>query len=212
MIQDQPLRFTSQQRHRLLELGLLEKQIEEVQRSALPAASAAIAGDPTLQDVRDEFQALLDAMGSAQEAMSKLLRADAGTPARAKVFQLIEIADFEMQGDGRIIEKALYPLTAARATVRRARNALADEQSRQNGASFYPVQQIDDALWQGFLKHYHGNADIPAYNVKRSSSETSAYWEIIAICYEAIGREKQNLERPIKAYLKWCKTHDQPLR
>lgn len=220
MSQDQPLRFSPQQRRRLLELGLLDTQIDEVQRSALPAASAAIAGDPALQDVRDEFQALLDAMGSAQEAMSKLLRLDVSTPARAKVFQLIELADFEMQGDGSIIEKALYPLTAARATARRARNALTEEQSRPNGASFYPVQQIDEALWQGFRKHHSMKLpsekavgqSLPTYNVKRSSSETSAYWEIMAICYEAIGREKQNLERPIKAYLTWCKKHDQPQR
>lgn len=99
-------RFNEEQRRQLTKLGVYEKQILELERSALPAASAALAKEPTIQDVRDKLAEVMKAIDAALNAMTSLRRAahfEIGSAAWSEVFQRIERADFVVtakdQGD-----------------------------------------------------------------------------------------------------------------
>lgn len=217
-------RFNEDQRRRLATLKVYEEQIFQVQRSALPAAAAALDEEPKISDVRDKLSEVALAIGAARDVTASLLKAteDGGnsTSAWREAFQRIERADFEgtvndhgeeLRGDGEIIERAHRALLPLARITQRALDAFkreAAEIRQRRPGTWFPVQLIDEALQAGFLEHHrateatHGAAP-PRYNVPPSTSETSEFFKVVAICYEAIGQEKRSMEAPIRAYMDW---------
>lgn len=106
--------------------------------------------------------------------------------------------------------RALVPLAGIARRALEAFNREAAEISQRRPGTWFPIQLIDEALQAGFLELSRATeatraADHPSYNLKPSTSETSEFFQVVAICYEAIGQEKKSLEAPIRAYMDWCR-------
>ena len=209
----QPI-FSPAQRQRLRSLGLIDAQIDELETNALPLSRAWLRKPPTLQDVRDELQALFDAMERAAAAMSRLLSADKFTPAMREAQARLLMACFEIHHDPHDnhdhVEKAFDALSRAKAVVQYAQESLPKTQRRHEAASVLPVKCIDKALLSGFIKGHKGCMTLPRYELRRSYSPKSKYRRIVGICYEAMGQQvNKGPERAIKAFIAWRRLTDE---
>jgi hypothetical protein len=246
-------RFNEEQWRQLTKLGLYEKQILKLERKVLPAASAALAEEATIQDVRDKLAEVMKAVNAARDVTASLLKTS--TPAWLEAFQRIERADFvvtvEDQGDesrcdgeapvlteegwlcppslendkGELrddresaeqrpresVERAyrmLLPLSRIAQRASKAFEVEAAETKPRRQGGYFEIQLIDEALRKGFLEHQEaeaaeGNVQLPPYNLRPSNSQTSGFWRVVVICYEAIGHSGKNPERPIRSYNEW---------
>jgi len=186
------IRFTEDQKKRLKELNMTDYQISEIEKKVLIASRFHIRELPTLTDVRDEFDKLERVLKDTQNTLSKLLRADEDKSAKGEVHERIISADFEMKGDGELIEKTLFSLVPITVAVRMARKKLPTEQRRTNQASPFPVQLINEVInWNIESK----------LTIRPSSSSSSRFFKIVVICYEAINEKNQDPSRAVKAYI-----------
>lgn len=204
----QPI-FTSDQRQRLLNLKLIEAQITQLEKAALPVARAVLGTPAPMQDVRDELRSLHNAMNKACKAMSCLLNARIDNRARFEALQRVTMADFENGGEGGTMVSANNLMAAAIANVLTSEHCLPKSQRRNSSASILPIQLIDNALDAGFVKGQTKGKAFPPYTLQRSSSPGSPYREIVGICYEAMAQDNIDPERAIKSFIAWRREKDE---
>ncbi|MBI3375006.1 MAG: hypothetical protein HY017_25065 [Betaproteobacteria bacterium] len=198
--------FSPEQRAELHRLGAIDAQIDELEANALPISLAWLRNPPTLQDVRDQLEAVFVAVECAAAAMSGLLRAgDAMTLAKREAQARILEACYEIHHDPHdehdLVEKASYALSRVQAVVKHARDSLPNAQRRTGAASPRPVEWIYQSLVSGFTKGHR--QPLPPYTLRVSSSQGSPFREIVGICYDAMGQRNTDPERAIKAFIKW---------
>lgn len=203
--------FSPDQRKRLRGLGLIDAQIDELEANALPISRAWLQKTPTLQDVRDELQALFVAMERAAAALSGLQSTATMTPAKREAQARILEACFEIHDDPHdnhdFVEKASHALSRVKAMVQHAQESLPNTQRRSAAASHGPVAWIHEALVSGFA---NGHCQpLPRYTLRTSSSQGSRFREIVGICYEAMGQGNTDPERAIRAFIAWRRAKDE---
>lgn len=214
---DSNLKFDDPQHARLIKLGLSKDQIAKLRR-ILPEVQWTLTNDPTIQDVREKFVALDAAMRDARNKLASLLRAGPNTPDWQEVFHRIQRADFEgtlnsqgesLGGDGEAVDRAHRALLPFSKIVEHARQAFeaetaTTEQRRPNEASFVGVQLIDETLRQIVLDQLDpAKREIELSRYEFHPSISSKFFDVVEICYEAIGRSNRSLDGPIRKYIAW---------
>jgi hypothetical protein len=183
--------FTQDQREELGQQGLTTEQIDALLK-ALPECQFVLSMEtnkPRLNDVKKLLQDILRDNNKAARSMRKPLRPkdSAGEEALTK----LDMASFEIGGDGTEIERALHSLAVANAIVKRAISRLPRQPQRHQTATFEPVRLIHVAA--PFL--------VPSSGVK------SQFMAVVGICYDAIlGTDFHDPERVVKGYCAWLRT------
>jgi hypothetical protein len=198
--------FTADQRKRLLALGLLQSQIDELE-AVLPLAAAFIQAPPALADVRDCLVRISGAQKRASKELLRLLDVAPTLPALLEAQYRVLAADSlaSNRDPGETVRVANYALFAAGAVFQRALDDLPPPptQRRHRAASAIPIFQLDAAMLRGFIKSHGETArPMPLYAPKRSASPGSQYRRIVGICYEAMGQRNTDPERAIKAFIR----------
>ena len=197
-----PPTFSKDQRQQLLKLGVSDSQILELQSNGLPAVATVVRSLPKMQDVRDELSEVSTALRRSQRAISKLLSANDTAPARSEALLRVQSVSLVLPGELEPLEHALAGLKVCDAAVSRAKEDLeALGQRRFRAGHPRPIQRIEAALLQGFVKGRDPSRPMPEYLIKVSSSPTSVFRRIVGICYEAAGVANTDPERAMKAYI-----------
>lgn len=204
-------RFTTEQRRELTRLGLLDKQIEALESTALRVGSAVLKVEdmlPARRAVSTEFAKVADTLRGAQKALLSLAAArdgDRDDAARLQVRGRVELASYALTdkiGEEAVFHKLLDQLAVACAILERARADAPKGPTRRKTAMPYPVALIHDALLHGFVVAHRDKA-MPAFNIQVSAGLKSPFRRIVQLCYEAMQRNNDDPDRAIKGFMKW---------
>jgi hypothetical protein len=189
--------FGREQRNRLKHLGLVDAQIHKLE-NILPLCRAWLSKPATLLDVREKLADIAKPVRQAKKAMDAL--AKSSSLASREAFNRILLAVDPMQPGEYATSMAVEKLNWVFQTVEGALKSLPTTQRRNNDANPVPIQLIERALLDGFCEHYSpGGQAMPPYML-RTSRKMVPFPEIVAICYEAIGR-CGDPDRAIRNYL-----------
>ena len=212
--------FLPEQRRELQDtLGLLPAQVDELESDALRKMRAILRRQPTKSNVRAELEDEANALRSAEDAISRLLRGSLAHPAgstevgpKDAAAARVMLATFEAEEDPEVLDRALVSIGAALRVIEKAIAGLPDKPTRHRTASPQLVSLIDKALLSGFLKahgHWPGTSGqgsdkpLPAYPIKTSCADGSDYRRIVEVCFEAAGAEAdQGRERAIREFMR----------
>lgn len=195
-----PIRFASHQSAELLKLGLAQEAIDRIEVEGLPLAKAALEREPPRADVRDELQAVAEALSKARRAVERLLNATAAVPHLKAARLKIAGGGRRYQMGGMRLDETSKSLATAIDVVSEAISRLPPEPMRHQSADPLPIKFIHSALQFGSIMA--GLGPLLPRLLKPSSSPTSAFRRMVGICYEAIDAPSTDPERAIKAYVK----------
>lgn len=218
------LRFSPAQKQQLKNLGLFDEQIEALE-SRLPICRRTMQKDPALATLRSKITRLEKTMRRTQKEISKFLSGE-NTTAGCEALSRVVMADFDFHAglskstdgetfDGETLKNALSALTAPLCIIERALSDLPDEQRRNRSSSFYPIENVENALLDGFIKHHDPNRTgkaLPPFMDSASYAKKKRFSQVAKIFYAALGVPNKNLERPIKNYLAFKQRRDKRQR
>lgn len=186
-----------EQRDRLTHLGLVDAQIHKLE-NALPLCRAWLSKPATLLEVREKLADIAKPVRQAKKAMDALTKSTS-LASREACNRILLAVDHMQPGEyatSVVVEKLNWVFQA----VEDALKSLPTTQRRNNDANPLPIQLIERALLDGFVAHYSpGGQALPEYHL-RTSRKKAPFPEIVAICYEAIGRGGDP-DRAIRNYL-----------
>lgn len=192
--------FSAEQRSRLLALGLVQEQIQELEQT-LPGNAAWLKKPPSRKLVFSELDL---AEKAAARALKKLRTLDDETTAtgyRAVAAALMSVGATEVSVDATsVVSSAIEALEKLPAVFAAARANAPPGPWRFRSANPKVIDRIDSALLRGFTRHYR--PPFPPYEIRISASANSKFRSIVSICYEAIGAGNNDPERAIRAYIK----------
>ncbi len=222
----QSVRFTDQQRKRLLKLRwlwrpdrhtrltkqrLLPQQVDRLEE-ILATCRVLLNKPATMTEVRDKLSDIARAIRRAHRLVSG---SSAASREALDRLELAHMEDVEVRIEVRnqAAQSAVMELrdptsepdfvTSLRSLSRFAESALQALpriQRRANTASPSPIERIERALWQGFTDHHLPGA-LPPYPLHISVSK-QPFPAIAATVYQAIGIKGKSPERAIRAYIK----------
>lgn len=188
--------FDPEQRDRLTHLGLVDAQIHKLE-NILPSCRAWLSKPATLLEVREKLADIAKPVRQAKKAMDAL--ANSSSLASREAFNRILLAVDPMQPGEYATSMAVEKLNWVFQTLEDALKSLPTTQRRSHDANPLPIQLIERALLDGFCAHYSpGGQAMPPYKLR--TSRKGPFLEIVAICYEAIGRPGES-DRAIRNYL-----------
>ena len=197
--QRQRAALTPAQCRQLADLGLLEEQIDQLQR-ALPKAAHQLAVRPTMTAVRKVVTSLHDDVARARKAIEVLLAAR-GVPGRREYLEAYERLAYRVQGrgepvsDGLELERALEGLKSLARIVGTAVEELGP-QKRGGQGSHVPVMLLHRAMADGWAV---ANPDDPLL-----PDDWRTFGAVVNVCYDAIrGPGTPEPERSVKNYRAW---------
>jgi hypothetical protein len=194
-----PIRFEPHQLAELEQLGVVPEAINQLETEALPLAQEFLERQPAHTDVRDELQAVADALAAARHAVERLLNAKRAVPHLIAARSRIAGGGRRNMTGGMRLAETSQSLATAIEVVAAALGTVPDKARRHPSASAMPIKYLHMALQRGSIMAGHDPL-VPA--LKPSSSVTSAFRRVIGICYEAIGEPSTDPERAIKAHVK----------
>lgn len=190
--------FTKVQRDRMKELGLLEEQTNSLEE-ILPGCRAALSKPATRTEVRSKLLAIAKPLQQAKDAIHAVIGGSSAAKMEAYNRILLVAADDDSPGDD-AAAKAAESLIGVADLVERALVSLPATQRRSDNANPLPIQRIERALRDGFVRHFAAKGvAMPAYTLS-VSRKRPPFPEIAAICYEAIGQCIEP-DRAIRKYL-----------
>ena len=206
--------FSKVQRQELKGLGVTNDQLVRLEAALRVIAYYSVPA-PSLAEVREPLDELIDRARAAASSLESLLRAPEQEAARAEAkgrflqsvyalhpdrcFPDGQSVDFFARRDGREQEavRLLGKLREVEEVAAHARKQMPATASR-SVAHWYPIAYIHEALRHGWVKSTLSRREpIPA-----SASVTSPFRRIAGICYAAAKAPNHDPERAIRAYLK----------
>lgn len=193
----EPIRFQPHHRAELVRLGLQSETIERLERPVLNWASRYLVREPPNKAVLKVLNRLAAALTSAHGAVEGILDHSIRSPALEAARRYFVSGGRRHDRDGMRLDEASKSLATAIEVVAVAVKKVPTDAARHRSADPYPVELIHKALM-------HPTKAGPAASAKLrpSVSPTSAFRQIVGICYEAIGAPNTDPERPIRAYMK----------
>jgi hypothetical protein len=187
----------------------LGDQIAELQ-SILPGCAALLSQPASLLTVRHKLRRTTATLERAEKALTTILnsKSDANVEVRNRVVDV----DFAIHDGTDSIDAALALLGIVRESFTIATEQLPAKARHKRSADHRPIERIDKALLEGFIKHHHRkppppgwrNARLPEYTM--TVSRKGPFSKIVAICYEAIGEldnsKESTPDRAIREYLR----------
>jgi hypothetical protein len=205
MTKDAPKNFSQTQRDDLSKLGVTNHQLQQL-GMVLPIVRNEHAQPKAIADNLREIVQL------ATELSRKLSRPDKTVD---QVVALLDAHFWEAEQErtrtnseetlpigkhvsDRYLPRLIELMDAAKVELERAPKA---RRGRPNTASPSPVRAIHNALRIGWRSTHCRDNDPYPNALKPSKNDTSAFYKIVSICYEAVDGNPDP-ERAIKAYLK----------
>jgi hypothetical protein len=206
--------FTADQRNRLANLGLIDKQIENLRRVAaiLPLWLDPPAAKNAIRDILEEVESLSSRLSTR---LRELVRQR--DKAHGVAHGLIETIYWGIRPDdcGATSSHNLLPrLAALNQAANDATRSLPPGQTRSL-ALWQPIAKIDDAMRNGWRETYPATilksdsdraarAPPPPYprKLKPAKSPASVFFEICCICYARAGYDEANPEAAIRHYIR----------
>jgi len=212
-----PILFSKNQRKDLADLGVIDRQVTELQR-VLPSCREDLRDPPTLTDVRDE---LLDLVRNTEAGSSALQRLATGANSRSaphlrEAVIRVQMASLNLDQDIEDIDLALSALSRIAASAAQALTDVGTEQRRTRRANWRPVHRIHRALILGWGKAHYPRAraeDVvtslrsPPFPHIPSTGVKSPFRVIVALCFDAIHQSRDSdPERAVKSYVRWLRS------
>jgi len=190
--------FTAGQRKRLVNLGVLPEQIEQL-RVLLPTVKRVLQPPPG----RNATMKVLDGLSKHADALAALLAKMWNQTDTAHAAAMIEVEQryWKARPDdiGPSSAHNVIPrLTALADAARDAAAFMPPDQARRRTGSGRPIRWIDEALQSGWavaqgqrevriVDGMEFKAGLPPYPDKFHPHESGKFIEIVAVCYEAAG-------------------------
>jgi hypothetical protein len=195
-----PIRFTVQQRKELKGLGVPIEAIDAIELEALPWSQAVfLRQEPRRAEVLAELQAVRAALIVARDAVERLLDAPPSVPHLKAARSKIVGGGLRHAQDGIALDHTSAGLAESIGVIDRAIASVPPGPTRHRSASTMAIERIHDALQQASI--FMGSDPHPP-GLEPSTSPTSAFRNMIGICYAAMGVPNPDPERALKAYLK----------
>ena len=195
-----PIRFTKTQRKDLVRLGLPVEVIEAIEVEALPWSKRVILHqEPRRNDVLAELNAVRGSLIGARDAIERLLAAPRSVPHLNGARSMIAGGGYRSIQDGVALNHTSAGLTECIEVMNRAIASVLPGPARRKTANAVAIDHIHDTLQTA---SYFAIGEFHPPGLEPSASPTSAFRQLIGICYEAIGAPSADPERALKAYLK----------
>jgi hypothetical protein len=198
-------KFSSAQRTRLRDLGLLDEQTDELE-GVLPLCKALLSKPATLTEVREKLSGIAKPLKKAMAAMDAIGKRS--SPAKIEAYDRILLAQETAEPDNEVVAQQLTQIIAI---AQRAIESLGSEQRRAHDANPLPIGFIEAALLRGFRRHYDPEIQgkgLPPYEMT-AARKRGPFSEVAAICYETIGRHNEP-NRAIRNYVASTKHRRRP--
>lgn len=205
------LRFTPAQRAALQAVAVPSIAIKLLEVQGLPAIRRHLEPPPRMEDVRAELRKTQAAILAAHEAIERLFNPPDSLPHVKGAARALTEGGARYRYGGIPLNRASEALVPAGQVIASAIARLPKLPTRHKAASPGPVDMIERLLQQGCQL-----AGLPAVSVrgglpqqvtfmphlKPSASPTSAFRQVVGICYERAGFANTDPERAIRAFIR----------